>query len=85
MLRFGVWLQYSNHASAETNDLTETKEMHAGNQSKLRWQISLSNCIMKNLGTKQLKPYQIGTHCQGWGDIYEAGWRGGAYLKLIKN
>ena len=53
--------------------------MHAGNQSKLRWQISLSNCIMKNLGTKQLKPYQIGTHCQGWGDIYEAGWRGGEH------
>ena len=58
--------------------------MHAGNQSKLRWQISLSNCIMKNLGTKQLKPYQIGTHCQGWGDIYEAGWRGGSILEADK-
>ena len=34
-MKFGVWLQYSNHASAETNDLTETKEMQAGNQSRL--------------------------------------------------
>ena len=76
-MKFGVWLQYSNHASAETNDLTETKEMQAVNQSKLRWQSSLSNCIMKNLGTKQLKPYQLGTHCRGGQDIYEAGWRGG--------
>ena len=39
--------------------------------------------IVPLLGTKQLKPYQLGTYWRGGQDIYEAGWRGGeAYLKL---
>ena len=30
-----------------------------------------------------MKPYQLGTHCRGGQDIYEARWRGGkAYIKL---